>query len=265
MMSLELKMVDNFKLYRSIHETTKLLNNEQHGRLMKAIQSVQFFEVHIDSIDFDDKILKIAWSSAKVQIKKQLDGYCSRKKLRYNGLFKDATDGATDGAIDDAIDDACDGATQQSEPQPKPKPKSQPKPQPKTEVATSTEDCATVTALKNEDASNRIAEYLLSKILALNPTFKKPNLKTWAKDIDKAMRLDNRTEKELIGCIDWIYTDRGKFWKANILSGKKLRDKFDVMQTQSRANIKEKETAVDKLYDNGLSAQDMIKQMEMRA
>ncbi len=111
----------------------------------------------------------------------------------------------------------------------------------------------------------KVSEYLLAKIITNNPKFKQPNLQTWAKDIDRAIRIDHRTEQELIGCIDWIYTDSGSFWEPNILSGKKLREKFDTMQAQSRSKSKKSETMVDKIYDSGLTAQEVIKQMEMNA
>ena len=86
------------------------------------------------------------------------------------------------------------------------------------------------TIIKNL-ASKRVAEYLLNKILLNKPNFKKPNLQSWIKDIDLAIRIDNRTELQLLSCIDWIYT-KGSFWIPNILSGNKLRKKFDAMEAQ---------------------------------
>jgi hypothetical protein len=79
----------------------------------------------------------------------------------------------------------------------------------------------------------KVSEYLLKKILSHKPNFKKPNLDTWSKDIERAIRIDGRTEDQLIGCIEWIYsTEKGRFWIPNILSGKKLREKFDTMEMQ---------------------------------
>lgn len=82
------------------------------------------------------------------------------------------------------------------------------------------------------DDSIRLANYLLNNILKYNPTFKKPNINTWANDIDKAIRIDHRSVSELKECIDWIYSKQGEFWQKNILSGKKLREKFDTMNMQ---------------------------------
>ena len=84
------------------------------------------------------------------------------------------------------------------------------------------------------DDSHDVANYLLQKILKHQPTFKKPNINEWSKEIDRAFRIDGRSKEELIRCIDWIYsTPKGSFWISNILSGKKLREKFDTMKMQA--------------------------------
>jgi len=128
-----------------------------------------------------------------------------------------------------------------------------------------TNSTSVVLPTKAEASAIKVAEYLLSKIRASNPKFKQPNISIWAKDIDKAIRLDHRTEDELTGCIDWIYSEQGDFWQSNILSGKKLREKFDTMQAQSRSKSKKNTTMVDKIYDAGMTAKDMVKEMEKRA
>ena len=97
-----------------------------------------------------------------------------------------------------------------------------------------------------------ISNYLLNKILSINPNFKKPKLETWAKDIDKMLRLDNRSKDEIIAIIDWIYSSAGSFWQPNILSGRKLREKFDILSMQ-RANSK------NKAYSKDLDAKERAK------
>jgi len=108
-------MVENFKLYKSIHEMIKNLNDKKYSTFMKEVCLVQFYEKHIDHVVFDDELLSAIWGGAKVQIKKQLDGYCSIKKLRYDDMFKGAYQGATEGAYQQP----------QSKPQSKSKPQSQ--------------------------------------------------------------------------------------------------------------------------------------------
>lgn len=89
-----------------------------------------------------------------------------------------------------------------------------------------------VTTSKNSEDSIRLALYLYKNITKINPSFRQPNINNWAKDIDLAIRIDGRTMDQLKDCIDWIYSKQGEFWQKNILSGKKLRDKFDTMNMQ---------------------------------
>ena len=129
--------------------------------------------------------------------------------------------------------------------------------------APSTTPSTTPSTSETMEASLRIAHYLLGKITSINMNFKDVNIQTWANDIDKAIRLDNRTEKELGECIDWIYSDpRGSFWIPNIMSGKKLREKFDTMNMQVIVKPKAKTNLVDEIYSRGLTATEIINAME---
>jgi DNA-binding Lrp family transcriptional regulator len=105
---------------------------------------------------------------------------------------------------------------------------------------TSDEDVIpTVTDLETWNTSQSIAEYLLESICRWDDTHKynrrKPSLNGWVKEIDKAIRLDGRTEEQLMFIIDFIFKEKNDvslFWSANIQSGKKLRDKFDQIKNQ---------------------------------
>lgn len=52
-------------------------------------------------------------------------------------------------------------------------------------------------------------------------------LKRWAYDIDLMIRIDKRSPDEIRDMIDWSHRDN--FWKANILSPGKLREKWDTL------------------------------------
>jgi hypothetical protein len=49
-------------------------------------------------------------------------------------------------------------------------------------------------------------------------------LQNWAADIDLLLRKDKRPDTQVIDVIRWCQAD--PFWQSNILSGKKLRDKY---------------------------------------
>lgn len=96
----------------------------------------------------------------------------------------------------------------------------------------------------------KVAVHLSDKIKNYNPTAK-TNPELWAKDIEKAIRIDKRRPEELIECVNWIYSGgKGDFWIANIMSGRKLREKFDVMNMQvmsSREN--QSSDLIDAVYE----------------
>ena len=106
-------------------------------------------------------------------------------------------------------------------------------------------------------SSSQISEYLLEKIKTINPSFKQPNLKIWLRDIDLAIRVDGRTVEELTQCIDWIYSPTGTFWQKHILSGKKLREKYDTMYMQAQSG-RGKTIAAD-IYASGTTPLELLK------
>jgi hypothetical protein len=78
----------------------------------------------------------------------------------------------------------------------------------------------------------RLAELLLNLILSQKPDLKKPNLQTWAKDIDKMIRLDGRTPERIEPVIRWVQQDQ--FWQSNILSPRSLHKHFDTLEKKMR-------------------------------
>jgi hypothetical protein len=71
----------------------------------------------------------------------------------------------------------------------------------------------------------QLAERLAARILETNPKAKTGEAKAWAKHVDLMLRIDKRTAEEVAEVIDWCQRD--SFWCSNILSTKKLREKFD--------------------------------------
>lgn len=94
-------------------------------------------------------------------------------------------------------------------------------------------DTDTDTYSQNSDKV-RLANLLFDKILERDGKHKKPNIQTWAKYIDSLIRLDNRSPKEIEEVICWCQCD--SFWQNNILSTKKLRDKFSQLTLKKDGN-----------------------------
>ncbi|MGX5430536.1 phage replisome organizer N-terminal domain-containing protein [Bacillus cereus] len=74
------------------------------------------------------------------------------------------------------------------------------------------------------------AKYLFEKIKGNNPKQKEPNFNNWANDFRLMRERDNREPQEIKDVIDWCQAD--SFWQGNILSPKKLREKFDQLTIQ---------------------------------
>ncbi|ERL63829.1 helix-turn-helix domain-containing protein [Schleiferilactobacillus shenzhenensis] len=86
-----------------------------------------------------------------------------------------------------------------------------------------------------DDAPEMVeARYLWGKIKANNPeAHKAPNIQHWADDIRKMHDLDGRSFDKIHRMIDWSQADT--FWGPNILSAKKLREKYLQMAAQANA------------------------------
>ena len=76
----------------------------------------------------------------------------------------------------------------------------------------------------------QLCELLRDEIKMNLPTFKEPNINKWAMHIDRMKRIDGRTDEQIEYVIRWCQQDT--FWQANILSTKKLREKFDQLVAQ---------------------------------
>lgn len=103
--------------------------------------------------------------------------------------------------------------------------------------------------IKNKEYSSeiiRMADRLKFLILQNNPGAKTPtNLTKWQSDFDKMKRIDNRTDEQIFAVMEFSQIDT--FWKANILSAGKLREKFDTLLLQKdRPKPQQKPTAVNK-------------------
>lgn len=79
-------------------------------------------------------------------------------------------------------------------------------------------------------------EMLLKSCVAVFSNSKVPKTekekKKWAVEIERMKRLDGRSEAEIIEALTFATTDG--FWKSNIRSTKKFREKFETLIVQSR-------------------------------
>ena len=104
---------------------------------------------------------------------------------------------------------------------------------------------------KNEKNDNKesieykLSEHLLDMILNNNPEYKKPDLSSWSKHIDLMIRIDKRKPNDIEDVIDWCQAD--DFWYKNILSTKKLREKYDRLYMSMNSKSSNKKESSDEL------------------
>lgn len=94
----------------------------------------------------------------------------------------------------------------------------------------------------SKESAIRVAQYLLDAICETDPTHRyvnnTPSLDSWVVDIEKAIRIDGRTEDQFKFMIDAVFRECHRFselwgnWYMNIQSGYKLRIQFDKIKNQ---------------------------------
>lgn len=90
-----------------------------------------------------------------------------------------------------------------------------------------------------DDISESIASEMVSIMKSVKPDCKTPSsLKSWAKSIDRIIRLDGKTPEQIIELFTWAQHD--SFWTANIRSPDKLRAKWDQLEINMQRQNREK-------------------------
>lgn len=121
-------------------------------------------------------------------------------------------------------------------------------------IVTTEVDDETPVVKESMRQAQAVATFLASKIAESIETYKQPSeasLKSWSKDIEKAIRLDGRTSEQLMDVIKWVHDGQGSFWITNIQSGKKLREKFDTLWFQMKGSVKTVDVKTRALQDFG--------------
>lgn len=82
----------------------------------------------------------------------------------------------------------------------------------------------------------RLTDLLIELIKKNNPDWNlKGNKDTWVSNINKLHRIDGRTYQQIEYMIKWTQSD--PFWRANILSTAKLREKFNDLIPKLKASV----------------------------
>jgi hypothetical protein len=75
---------------------------------------------------------------------------------------------------------------------------------------------------------------MFAMVQKIDSKVREPSLDRWANDIRLMREADKRTDEEIRATFAWANDD--DFWKANILSPGKLREKFTTLLGQQNRN-----------------------------
>jgi hypothetical protein len=110
--------------------------------------------------------------------------------------------------------------------------------------------------------AEKLAEFLKKKISEYKPDY--PSLKKsdthlkWSKVFEAMLRIDKREPRKIAEVIKWV-AETSDFWKPNILSAKKLREKIDQIELQMDADANKSAAVAGK--PKKLTAQDKINEL----
>ena len=76
----------------------------------------------------------------------------------------------------------------------------------------------------------KLSSFFLSLIKKNKPDFRDPDLQKWSHEINLMISEDKRSIESIEKVMSWVQNDG--FWKLNILSIEKLREKFDQLELQ---------------------------------
>lgn len=103
-------------------------------------------------------------------------------------------------------------------------------------VAPSDKPKATAPFFDEKSFEIRCVDILIKSCLETFPGSKVPvdlqEKQKWAIEIERMKRLDKRTETDIMAALNFAVSD--SFWKPNIRSGKKFREKFETLIVQSK-------------------------------
>ncbi|MDE7060604.1 MAG: hypothetical protein K2O71_03295, partial [Lachnospiraceae bacterium] len=106
-------------------------------------------------------------------------------------------------------------------------------------------------------------DILVGSCIALFPNSKVPRSEKerekWAAEFERMKRLDGRIESEIVEALTYATTDQ--FWKTNIRSAKKFREKFETLLLQSRSR-NQRQCSQQRSVGAGAYYKERISEME---
>lgn len=218
----------SFLLHFDSLEILEKLSDEQAGKLFKAIADYHKGE----ALDLDP-LIDIVFTPFKNQFIRDGEKYkklCEKNKLiaekRYSRKATKSTTGndstpevtkSTDNDSDSKSDSDSDNDSDS-----------------KNIINTLVEAKPQRSKFKYSDRQFKFAEAMLEKIKNIAPNTKTPNLESWANSIRLLNETDSVDLDQAWKVFCWA--NRDSFWKTNILSASKFRDKYSQLSAKAFSN-----------------------------
>lgn len=128
--------------------------------------------------------------------------------------------------------------------------------------------CGNISRAAQAHSPSSVALDLVRMLVCLmgenNPrmkTIRPEQVNKWGREADLMIARDGRTEEEISAVIQWCQADQ--FWKSNILSMTKLREKFDQLAIKMRAPVNGRISQADAVEATAARMRDMISRGEL--
>ena len=92
-----------------------------------------------------------------------------------------------------------------------------------------------VIRFETESEEYKISVLLYREMIKVNPMYRQPDFQKWAVEVDRMIRIDKRPPVMIKELIRLIFEDN--FWRGQIQSTGKLREKFDSLVTRFAAQM----------------------------
>jgi len=205
----------SFVLHKDSLDILPDLTDDQAGKLFKAIHAYQ-----IDDEITLDQITKMVFLPFKNQFIRDDDKYletCERRAVAGSKGGKQKVANAS--KCKQTLANVADSVS-----------KNKSKSDSKSDSDSDSKDIVTTKKCNFSDDDYRCAEWIYSLVVKVAPSSKKPNFETWANVIRLMRESDKLTHQDISDVFKWANQD--SFWSSNILSVKKLREKFPQLQAK---------------------------------
>lgn len=246
----------HFTFYRSFYEAIKLIPDKgQQADLYNAIFELS---LNFNEPENEDKLNQLAWLLIKPNVVKSCINYSNglqRKRSEpknRSGSACSESEANPSRDIDKELDKDKDLDKEKDKNNKSPEFSAEP------ENVGSQPPAKKETKLSPEaiELTQYFYDQLMHYVAPAAYKNKPPNLESWAKDVDKLLRIDKAPYADVKRVINWAIRD--DFWSKNILSANKLRKHYARLDMQSAPK--------KHLLRNGLAAEEeridkMIKEM----